>query len=98
MTALTFALTADAKWIASPGEPARVLVRADIVTMTVFAVSIVFPTLSVAALVITLQSFRTQMNKAVRLHSILVAVSCVGISWFFVYWGLIGVRIWTRAL
>jgi hypothetical protein len=76
------------------GQPPIVLGRADMVTITIFALSIVFPALSITALVITLLSFRAQMNKAVRLHSILVAVSCCEITWFFAYWGLIGVRIW----
>jgi hypothetical protein len=76
------------------GEPAMVLARADMVTITILVLSIVFPALSITALVITLLAFRTQMNKAVRLHSLVVAVSCCGISRFFAYWGLIGVRIW----
>jgi hypothetical protein len=66
----------------------------SVVTVTILVMSIVFPALSITVLVITLLAFRTQMNKAVRLHSLLVAVSCCGISWFFSYWGLIGVRIW----
>jgi hypothetical protein len=80
-------------WRAS-GQPPIVLGRPDMVTIIIFALSMVFPAVSITALAITLLSFRAEMNKAVRLHSILVAVSCCAITWFFAYWGLIGVRIW----
>ncbi|MGO9454143.1 MAG: hypothetical protein ACLQDV_24300 [Candidatus Binataceae bacterium] len=76
------------------GEPAMALGRPDAVTLTIFVLSIVFPVLSIAALVTALRSFRFEINRAMRIHSLLVAVACVWISWFFAYWGLIAVRVW----
>jgi len=75
-------------------EPAGVLGRPDTVTITLLLLTIIFPLLSVAALVVALRSWSFQMNRSVRMHSLLVAIACCTVTWFFAYWGLIGVRFW----
>jgi len=75
-------------------EPPRVLGRPDTVTIMLLLLTIIFPLLSVAALVVALRSWSFQMNRAVRMHSLLVAIACCTVTWFFAYWGLIGVRFW----
>ena len=74
--------------------PAIVMARPDSVTITIFLLTIVFPVLSVAALVVALRSWQAQMNRAVRIHSLLVAIACCTVTWYFAYWGLIGIRMW----
>jgi CubicO group peptidase (beta-lactamase class C family) len=75
-------------------EPPGVLGQPDTVTITLLLLTIIFPLLSVAALVVALRSWSFQMNRAVRMHSLLVAIACCTLTWFFAYWGLIGVRFW----
>jgi len=55
-------------------------------TLVIFFLSIVFPILSIAALAVTARSGRFHMNRAVRIHSLLVAIACVGISGYVGYW------------
>ena len=68
--------------------------RPDLLTIELMLLSIVFPLLSITALVVALRSWRFQMNRAVRIHSLLVAIACCTVTWFFAYWGMIGVRVW----
>jgi hypothetical protein len=63
-------------------------------TLAIFLLSIVFPLLSIAALAVSARSGRFQMNRGVQIHSLLVAIACVGVSGYLGYWGLIGVRVW----
>ena len=76
------------------GQPAFELGRPNAITIAIFALSIVFPVLSIAALVIALRAWRFEMNRAVRIHALLVALACCAVAWFLAYWGLIGVRVW----
>jgi CubicO group peptidase (beta-lactamase class C family) len=76
------------------GQPPMVLGQIDAVTVAILVMSILFPVLSLFSLLVALRSFKFEMNRAVRIHSLVVAVACCGITWFFGYWGLIGVRIW----
>jgi CubicO group peptidase (beta-lactamase class C family) len=76
------------------GQPPVVLGQIDAVTVAILVMSILFPVLSLISLALAMRSFRFEMNRVVRVHSIAVAVACCGITWFFAYWGLIGVRIW----
>ena len=57
--------------------------------------TIVFAVLSLLSMIFAMRSFRYEMNRAAKIHSILVACSCFGITWYLGYWGLIGARIWT---
>jgi hypothetical protein len=75
-------------------EPPGVLGRPDTVTITLLLLTIVFPLVSVAALVVALRSWSFQVKRAVWVHSLLVAIACCTVAWFLAYWGLIGVRFW----
>jgi len=87
-------LTLIAIFLRARGEPAFVLGRPDAVTITILVPSIIFPILSITALVIALQAWRFEMNRGVRIHSPLVALACCLVAGFLAYWGLIGVRVW----
>jgi hypothetical protein len=76
------------------GQPPMVLGQIDAVTVAILVMSILFPVLSLFSLLVALRAFKFEMNRVVRIHSLVVAVACCGITWFFGYWGLIGVRIW----
>ena len=80
-------------WRAS-SQPLFVLGRPNAVTITILVLSLIFPLLSVAALLLALRSWRFEVNRAVRVHSLLVALACCLVAWFLAYWGLIGVRVW----
>jgi len=70
------------------------LVRPDFITLSIFLASIAFPILSILGLVLAIRSFRFEMNPAARIHSLLVSAACAGLTWYFAYWGLIGLRVW----
>jgi CubicO group peptidase (beta-lactamase class C family) len=76
------------------GRPPMVLGRIDAVTVAILVMSTLFPVLSLLSILVALRSFRFEMNRAVRIHSLAVAVACCGITGFSAYWGLIGVRVW----
>jgi CubicO group peptidase (beta-lactamase class C family) len=87
-------LTLSAIFWRASGQPPFVLGRPNAVTITILALSIIFPLLSVAALLLVLRSWRFEVNRAVRIHSLLVALACCLVAWFLAYWGLIGARVW----
>jgi hypothetical protein len=70
------------------------LARPDLKTITIYAASIAFAILSVLATALAIRSFRFQMHRAVRIHSMLVSFACLGLTWYMAYWGLIGLRTW----
>ena len=63
-------------------------------SIVVCAGSIAFALLSILAAGLAARSFRWEMNRAQRIHSMLVSVACVGITLYLSYWGLIGLRTW----
>ena len=62
--------------------------------IAVMILSILFALFSVAGLVLAIRSFRWEMNRAARIHSLLVSIACFGWTWYLAYWGMIGVRLW----
>jgi CubicO group peptidase (beta-lactamase class C family) len=70
------------------------LARPDLKSITMYLMPIVFAILSVLAMGQTIRSFRFQVNGAVRIHSLLVSVACLGVTWYLAYWGQIGLRPW----
>ncbi len=87
-------LAGIAMFLPAWGQPPTVLGRIDAVTVAILVMSILFPVLSLLSLVVAIRSFRFEMNRAVRIHSLAVAIACCGIASFFAYWGLIGARVW----
>jgi len=70
------------------------LTMPDLKTITICTSTIVFAILSVLAVVLAIRSFRFEMNRAARIHSMLVSIACLGMTWYMAYWGLVGLRIW----
>ncbi len=60
----------------------------------VCGLSLLFPVLSIIGLALALRPFEYPMNRVARIHSILVAIACTGVSAYLGYWGMIGVRLW----
>jgi hypothetical protein len=90
LAVLAFVLSMVAGAIATPYE----LATPDLKTITIYAASIAFAILSVLATALAIRSFRFQMNRAVRIHSMLVSIACLSLTWYLAYWGLIGLRTW----
>src|SRR6266849_1091240 len=70
------------------------LARPGFASITFFLGTIVFAILSIAGLALALISTRWPMNRGARIHSILVAVACVGLTSYLAYWHQIGLRLW----
>ena len=67
---------------------------ANLKTVLFFLCSLLFAASSVAAMVQAVRSYAWDLNRWMRWHSTAVAASCLGITLFFGYWGLIGLRLW----
>ena len=70
------------------------LTQPTIRSVGLFVTSLAFAALSIAALGAALLAFRFDINRAVRIHSLLVAISCGAVAWYLTYWRLIGIRTW----
>jgi hypothetical protein len=70
------------------------LARPGFVSITFFLGTIAFAVLSVASLVVALISTRWPINRGARIHSILVAIACVGMTGYLAYWHQLGLRLW----
>jgi hypothetical protein len=77
-----------------PPPQAIVLATVNVRTATFFLMSMVFPVLSIAALALALRSLSWPMNRAARVHSLVVAVACTAATVYLGYWGMIGFRFW----
>lgn len=82
--AFAIALTSAPVYLARPG----------LISISFFLGTIAFAVLSVASLVLALISTRWPTNRGARIHSILVAVACVGMTGYLAYWHQIGLRLW----
>ncbi|MGH9742893.1 MAG: serine hydrolase domain-containing protein, partial [Candidatus Acidiferrum sp.] len=63
-------------------------------TAGLFAFSILFPLLSLYALLLAVRVPKNEIDSRVRIHSVLVALACCVITIFLASWHLIGVRLW----
>jgi len=84
LAAFAMALTSSPIHLARPG----------LASISFFLGTIAFAILSVASLALALIATRWPINRGVRIHSILVAVACVGITGYLAYWHQIGLRLW----
>jgi hypothetical protein len=90
LAALAFGIDIWAAYGSTPLE----LAQPDLRTITMCLSTIVFAILSLVALVLSIRSFSLEMNRAARIHSLLVSLWCFGLTSYAAYWGLIGVRTW----
>jgi CubicO group peptidase (beta-lactamase class C family) len=64
------------------------------ISVSAFILSIVFAVLSLAGLLVGIYSFKWQMNRLVRIHSLLVSAGLTTWTIYLWYWGFIGWRSW----
>lgn len=69
---------------------------ANLATVTIFLVTLLFPLLAVAGLVLALGVPKAEIHRGVRIHSLLVSLACCFLAAFFASWGLIGIRLWAE--
>jgi CubicO group peptidase (beta-lactamase class C family) len=60
-----------------------------------FVLSLLFPLLSLIGLFIAVRVPENEINRATRIHSLLVALACCMVTVFVASWHFIGLRIWT---
>jgi hypothetical protein len=62
----------------------------------IFLATLLFPLFSVLGLVMALRVPKEEINRGVRLHSLLVSIACCVMAVFLATWGLIGIRLWAN--
>jgi CubicO group peptidase (beta-lactamase class C family) len=67
---------------------------ANVFTIGIYMATILFALLSLLGLVLALRVPKTEIQRGVRIHSLLVALACCVVALFFASWGLIGLRLW----
>jgi CubicO group peptidase (beta-lactamase class C family) len=70
------------------------LARMGLASLTYFIGTIAFAIFSVIGLVLTLSTSRSPIHTGIRIHSLLVAMACVGLTSYLAYWGQLGMRFW----
>ena len=69
-------------------------VRPTVRSVALFILSLAFAGFSVWGLVLVIASLKFEMNRATRIHSLLVALSCFALAWYFASWGLLPLLTW----
>jgi len=59
-----------------------------------YLATMLFPILSVAALIMALRVPRSEISRGVRIHSLLVSLACCILAVFLASWHLVGLRAW----
>ena len=59
-----------------------------------FVATLLFAALSFYSLLLAIKSFWKPVKTFARVYALAVSLSCVGMTIFFGYWGLIGLRLW----
>ena len=93
LASLTFLVTL-VLWIRGGGSTFALATPSPF-AVSIFLLTILFAILSIAGFVLAVRSYRYPMNRAARIHSIVVAFACLGWTVFLAYWGMIGLRFWT---
>jgi CubicO group peptidase (beta-lactamase class C family) len=63
-------------------------------TSSLFLLTLLFPLLSLLSLVFAVRVPKTEIHRATRIHSLLVALACCILTIFIASWHLIGLRLW----
>lgn len=63
-------------------------------TASIFALSILFPLLSLYGLLLVVRVPKNEIQSGTRIHSLLVALACCVVTVFIASWHLIGLRLW----
>lgn len=64
------------------------------VTLAIFAGGIAFVTASAVAACVVIRHWRARIHPVARWHSLLVALACVAVSLYLVYWRLVPLALW----
>ena len=88
---IVFAVSAT---LVTPATPAIVLATLNWRTVSSCVGIVLFAILSIVSLVLAIRSWSYAINRAARIHSMLVSVACCGVTLYYGYWGLIGFRTW----
>jgi len=67
---------------------------ANLFTIGIYMATILFALLALLGVVLAVRVPKTEINRAVRIHSLLVSLACCVVALFFASWGLIGLRLW----
>ncbi|RPI00328.1 MAG: hypothetical protein EHM72_09540 [Calditrichaeota bacterium] len=59
-----------------------------------FTATLLFAALSFYSLFLAIRSFRKSVITFARAYALVVSLSCVAMTIFFSYWGIIGLRLW----
>ncbi len=59
-----------------------------------FISTLLFAGLSVLSVIYSLISFKKPVKKTARIYALVLSLSCTGITVYFSYWGIIGLRLW----
>lgn len=73
-----------------------VLSTPNVFTVSAFVLSILFAVFSVLGLILGIRSFRWEINRTARIHSLLVSSAACGVAWYLAFWGAIGFRTWAE--
>jgi hypothetical protein len=63
-------------------------------TASIFVLGILFPLLSLYALLLAVRVLKSEIHNGARVHSLLVALACCVVTIFIASWHLIGLRLW----
>jgi CubicO group peptidase (beta-lactamase class C family) len=67
---------------------------ANVLTVGIYGATILFALLSLMGLILAIRVPKSEINRAARIHSLLVSLACCTVALFFASWGLIGLRLW----
>jgi Beta-lactamase len=70
------------------------LARVGVASLAYFIGTIAFAIFSVIGLALVLRSSESPIHRGVRIHSLLVAMACVGLTSYLAYWDQLGIRFW----
>jgi hypothetical protein len=70
------------------------MATANWMTVSYCVLTWVFAALSLAGLALARAAFGWKMNRAARVHSLLVSAACMGVCVYLAYWDMIGLRLW----
>jgi len=59
-----------------------------------FVATLLFAALSIYSLFLAIRSFRKPVKTFARVYAFVVSLSCVGMTIFLSFWGIIGLRLW----
>lgn len=74
--------------------PAWKLGTRNAMTVGVCLATWVFLFSSIGSLPLSMRSFALEVNRGVRIHSLLASLACSGLAAYLAYWRLIGLKLW----